>query len=564
MSNGNGKTKEEIFKSPISKVATEIKNPEVLRAIETLYKELDKVGIKHHPQVYLSDSWGCPDGVPVIGIPFYLASEELAEIEKEKIGRIESFEEIMQIIRHESGHAFNYAHSLHKFSRWNDTFGAFEKPYEENFAPVVGSNKFVRHLEGWYAQKHPDEDFAETFAVLITPGIDWRKLYKEGTKARKKLIYCSELIKEYGHKEIRPISQDELDVPVQSMSMTLGDWYDKKMALPKPGIKISILFYQEYPKRIPVHDQVVDQIKEVLLDLNYSVSLLPVNQSIERIITTIKNEKPDLVFNLCETFRNNDTFEFNMAALLEMIKVPFTGSSSGSLYLSHDKYLSKKIFDFHRIPYPDFFFIPKRHEVVIPKSMTFPLFVKPAHEDASIGIDDNSVVRNEEELQRKVKEIHEFINDDALVEEFIDGREFYISILGNDILRTLEIVELDFSKWPSGKPKIYSHKAKIDEQSDEFKSIDFSISPLDLTIEQKKQIYEAALKVYRALDVRDYARIDMRMTPDNKIYVLEANLNPYLSKDDLISMAAESSGLNYKQLIDKVLEAALKRTGLKK
>jgi len=326
---------------------------------------------------------------------------------------------------------------------------------------------------------------------------------------------------------------------------------------------ILILFYQEYPKAMPVHDEVVDQIKDTLLNLGYWVSLLPINQSIERITNGIKQEKPDLIFNLCETFRDNDQFDSNVIALLEMLNVPFTGSTSGSLFLSSDKHVSKKIFDFHRIPYADFFVVRVGQDVAVPRGFTYPLFVKPVREDASIGIDDNSVAKDYGSLVKKVRELHETLGGDVMVEEFIDGREFYVSLIGDDgNAKPLEIVELDFSKWPEGKPKIYSNRAKIDEKSEEYKKIDFNYGPdlkKTLSEEVQKKMGDLAVKVCKAMDVHDYARIDMRTDKEGKIYVLEANLNPYLANEDIMAMAAQSSGISYEQLIENIVRSALVR-----
>lgn len=556
----NKKTKEEVLKTPINELGLNTAESDLATPIKKLYQELDKAQIKFHPEVYFSDSWGCPDGVPIIGAPFCLANKTLKEIETEKNGPIETDEEIMQILRHEAGHAFNYAYSLYKLKRWNDIFGAYEKPYEENFAAIPGNRKFVRHLEGWYAQKHPDEDFSETFALLITPGFDWKKYY-QGTRAFKKLAFAAELIKEYGSKPV-PEFEKKLEIPVESLTFTIEEWY-KKMASaqPKPKIKILILFYQEYPSKKPKRDAVIDQIKNALLNLNYNVVLLPVNQSIARIINGIKQEKPDLIFNLIETFRNTDKFEFNITALLEMTKIPFTGSSSGSIFLTNDKLITKKILDFNKIPYPDFFVIPLGEEPIRLKNFDFPLFIKPVHEDASIGIDQNSVVENEEGFIKKVKDIHENIKDDALVEKYIEGREFFVSILsGGKTLKPLQLLELDFSKWPANKHKIYTHEAKLEEEMGLPKTIGLKIA--DLPNEIKDKIYDIAIRSYHALGAGDYARFDMRMDKDNKIYILEANLNPYLEQHDEMAIAAEASGLNHEQLIDKIVEAALIRSGI--
>lgn len=554
------KTREEILNTPIKDLGLNLQNSELSPAVEKLYKELEVVGLKFRPQVYLTDDWGCPDDVPIIGAPFYLADKALRKIEEEKMGSAESAQEIEQILRHEAGHAFNYAYFLHKAPNWDKIFGVYEKPYEDNFAPIVGSGKFVHHLGGWYAQKHPDEDFAETFAILITPNLDWKKLYK-GTRAYKKLAYALELIKKFSDAPLQN-TDNELDAPVESILETVDEWYKKRFETQKPKKKIMILFDQTYPKKEPFRDEVVDQVKEALLKTGYPVVLFPISRSIERISIGVKQEKPDLIFNLCETFRNNDKFDFNVIALLEMTGAPFTGSGSGGLFLSQDKYLSKKIFNFHKINCPEAFVVKKGGEISIPKNFSFPLFVKPVHEDASIGVDENSFVENPESLEKKVKEVHEKIGDDALVEEFIDGREFFVSILGNENLKPLPIVELDYIDWPEGKPKIYTQKAKISERSKEYKSTKPKI-PDDLDIETQSKIYDTAIAAYRALEIKDYGRIDMRMTKDGKIFVLEANPNPYLAVTAETIFAAQAANLDYQQLLDKIIEAALTRVKAK-
>ncbi len=560
------KTKEEILKTPLSELELKIANSPLEPLIKKLYDELGQTGIQFRPATYLSTDWGCPDDVPVIGIPFYLADEMLWKIEKEngelgeKVNTSADQEEILQILRHEAGHAFNYAYRLHDLPGWQDIFGVYEKSYEDNFAPISGSDKFVKHLEGWYAQKHPDEDFAETFAVAITPNFDWKKIYK-GTEAYQKLAYVSELIKEYKDKPV-PGYESALHEPIDAIKMTLEEWYAKILGTAKPRKKILILFYQEYPKGRPSRDEVVDQIKKVLLDLNYAVVLLPINRSIERITNGITQEKPDLVFNLCETFRDNDKFDFNVTALLEMLHAPFTGSGSSSLFLSGNKEISKKIFSFHNIPYAKFFVVPIGTTPEIPKNMGFPLFVKPNHEDASIGIDFQSVVIDEEGLNSKIKEIHTVIKDDAMVEEYVEGREFFVSVLGHNLMRALPIIELNFSNWPKDKPKIYTYNAKIETTSEEFKNTTI-IAPENLLPEITTKMQDIAMKVFRAMEATDYARIDLRLDKDNKIYVLEANLNPYLAKKSETAFAAQLAGLSYEQLISKIVELAFARAGIR-
>jgi len=558
MSDNLNEEKLRILSTPINKLGLNLESSDFFPFLNKLYKELSRLGIKFNPKAYLTDDWGCPDGVPIIGVPFYITSSTLRDVEINKIGIIETDEEVSQILRHEAGLAFIYAYELYKLPKWKEIFGVHEKSYSDNFAPVVGSGKFVRYLEGWYAQKHPDEDFAETFAVLLTPGLHWKKIYRK-SKAFEKLLYTQELINQY--KNLPPIIIDgKLDVPVEEINDTINDWYKKRTNFPESKQKILILFYQEYPKSRPVHDEVVDHVKEVLLDLKYEVSLLPINHSIEKIINVIKQEKPDLIFNLCETFRRNDRFDSNITALIEMLNIPFTGSSSGSLFLSNDKIITKKLFDYHKIPYADFIIFPIEEKVVVPDNIVYPRFVKPVHEDASIGIENDSVVFNKEELFNKINQIRQNLRDDVLVEEYIDGREFFVAMLGSKEVKPLEIIEVDFSAWPKEKKKIYTYTAKINEESDEFKLIDFKLNgDIDISQQKRNEIYDIALKVFKSLGVRDYCRIDMRLDSQGKIYVMEANLNPYLAKEDMLAMAGESSGFTYKNLISHIVDSALNR-----
>src|SRR5437868_10110457 len=159
---------------PIRDLGLRLESTHLAPLIEQLYVELRNAGLRHfRPLCYLSDEWGCPSGEPVIGIPFYLANPELAQLER-KMNDLEDAREIMMYLRHEAGHAFNYAYQLYKTAEWRDLFGPFRRAYRDNYRPIPFSRKFVRHMAGWYAQKHPDEDFAETFAVWLTPRSQWR------------------------------------------------------------------------------------------------------------------------------------------------------------------------------------------------------------------------------------------------------------------------------------------------------------------------------------------------------------------------------------------------------
>jgi len=216
---------QDLLSRKISDLSLKIQGTRLEELIGELYQELEKAGISFKPKTYLSDEWGCPHGVPVIGIPFYLADPELSKLEGQLTDiEAEDEAEVMMYLRHEAGHAFNYAYRLYRKPEWRRLFGRFSQPYRENYQPVPFSAKFVRHIPGWYAEKHPDEDFAETFAVWLTPGSDWQKHYAD-TPALAKLMYVDKMARTYGQKP-PVVGDEELDMPVQELTMTLERWYE--------------------------------------------------------------------------------------------------------------------------------------------------------------------------------------------------------------------------------------------------------------------------------------------------------------------------------------------------
>jgi hypothetical protein len=214
----------ELLSKPIRDLGLKLEGSSVERFVHQLYRELEQKGLKRfRPLVYLSDEWGCPSEEPVIGIPFYLADPKLQKLERE-MNDLEDSRQIMMYMRHEAGHAFNYAYQLYKTPEWHDLFGSFRKPYRENYKPIPFSRRFVRHMEGWYAQKHPDEDFAETFAVWMTPRSNWRKRY-EGWGAMQKLKYMERIGRKFGGADpFRP--QGNTDVTVEEMEDTVEQFYE--------------------------------------------------------------------------------------------------------------------------------------------------------------------------------------------------------------------------------------------------------------------------------------------------------------------------------------------------
>ncbi|MGE5277162.1 MAG: putative zinc-binding metallopeptidase [Acidobacteriota bacterium] len=218
---------QEILTKPIKELGLKLEGSHLERYVQKLYRELERKGLKKfRPLCYLTDEWGCPSGEPVIGIPFYLANPKLARLEK-AMNDLEDEREILMYLRHEAGHAFNYAYELYKTPEWRDLFGPFRRPYRDNYRPIPFSRRFVRHIAGWYAQKHPDEDFAETFAVWLTPRSQWRKKYK-GWGALAKLRYVDRMAHRLRDAEpLRP--KGRADLTVDEMETTVADFYQRAL-----------------------------------------------------------------------------------------------------------------------------------------------------------------------------------------------------------------------------------------------------------------------------------------------------------------------------------------------
>jgi len=223
----------------INDLGLKIRGTRLEALIDQVYGELENAGISFRPRTYLSDEWGCPNRIPVIGIPFYLADPVLCTLEDEMTGiEAETDAEAIIYLRHEVGHAFNYAYRLYGTESWRETFGPFSRPYDEEYTPAPFSMSFVRNSPGWYAQKHPDDDFAETFAVWLNPESGWRKTY-DGTAAMAKLLYVNDAAAVYG-KAPPVVKTGRLDMPVEDMTMTLDSWYQtcrevssKRLPLPR-------------------------------------------------------------------------------------------------------------------------------------------------------------------------------------------------------------------------------------------------------------------------------------------------------------------------------------------
>jgi len=301
----------------------------------------------------------------------------------------------------------------------------------------------------------------------------------------------------------------------------------------------------------------LEAVQKALYALDYSVHTLEARGELSLFLKKIRSCKADMVFNLCEEFYGRTRLEMNVAALLELLEIPFTGSPALVLGLSQDKGKTKSILANHGIPTPAYrVWMPGRDEQI--SGLQFPLIVKPMHEDASLGIDNKSFVRDEKSLKQRVQKIHKDYGQPALVEEYIDGRELNVSILGNEDPHILPISEIDFSTLPPDLPKICGYAAKWIENSQEF-ICTVPLCPAALSPEIEKRVKEVSLLSYRILECRDYGRVDIRLSPQAVPYVLEINANPDISPDAGMTRSAKAAGFSYAEFIGRIVQIARNR-----
>ncbi len=311
----------------------------------------------------------------------------------------------------------------------------------------------------------------------------------------------------------------------------------------------------------PPEDPVLGQLEAALTALGHTSTRLMVDTDVQPLVTSLQKDPPDLVFNMAEAFAGKSALESNVAGLLNLLGLRYTGSSPAGLIVAGDKTLTKKVLTFHGLRTAKFATV-YRGAVDWAGDISFPLIVKPPQEDASLGITGKSVVRNVQELLGKIAEMQTEFQQPALVEEFIDGREFYVGVLGNVNVKALPVIELDFSGFPADRPKIASWEAKWGDDGDE-KGAEFagtkSIFPTNVPEELATKMQTVAVEAFHALRLRDYARVDLRVTSEGEIYIIEVNPNCYLERSAEFSMAADKSGLDHTALVERILELAIGR-----
>lgn len=294
--------------------------------------------------------------------------------------------------------------------------------------------------------------------------------------------------------------------------------------------------------------------------LGHEVQALGVQEELNPIRVAAEEWKPDVVFNLLEEFHGVTNFDQHVVAYLELLKLAYTGCNPRGLVLARSKAITKKIAAYHRVRVPAFIVVPKGRKVLRPKSLRFPLFVKSVSEEASLGIAQASIVENDEKLGERVRFIHESIGSDALVEEYIEGRELYLGVIGNERLRVLPTWELDFGRLVESGEPIATERVKHSPEYQKKHRIDIRRAEgIDPAIERALQ--RTTRRVYRMLELDGYARVDYRLTAKGELYLLEANPNPEIAEKEEFASAAAAAGLKYRALLARILGLALTRPG---
>jgi D-alanine-D-alanine ligase len=284
----------------------------------------------------------------------------------------------------------------------------------------------------------------------------------------------------------------------------------------------------------------------------HEVMPLGLSDSLSELRRAIIDWKPDIVFNLLEEFDGIVTYDQHVVAFLELMHQPYTGCNPRGMLLSRDKVLSKQLLSYHRVPTPQFMVFPRGKKPRIPKTLQYPLFVKSSTDDASLGIAHASVVADPKQLAERTQFIHEQTCSDALVEEYIEGRELYVGVLGNDRLKVLPVWEMTFGSLPENLPAIATRKVKWDRGYQKKYGISTAAAQ-DLPEGIISRLERLSKRIYRALHLTGYARMDFRLRADGQLYVLEANANPNISAEEDFAQSALKAQMSYADLLQRIL-----------
>src|SRR3984885_4651066 len=294
-------------------------------------------------------------------------------------------------------------------------------------------------------------------------------------------------------------------------------------------------------------------VTTTLRKLGHEVRCVGVLDSLTELRSAIADWEPDIVFNLLEEFDGIVTYDQHVVAFLELMRQPYTGCNPRGMLLSRDKVLSKQLLSYHRVPTPQFVVFARGRKPRLPKRLRFPMFVKSSTDDASLGIAHASVVSDERGLKERIAFIHEKPHSDALVEEYIEGRELYVGVIGNERLKVLPVWEMTFGSMPQGHPTIATRKVKWDRNYQQKYGITTAAAQ-DLPEDVVARLEQLSRRIFRALHLTGYARMDFRLRADGALYALEANANPNLSAAEDFSQSAHTAGLSYGNLLHRILQ----------
>jgi D-alanine-D-alanine ligase len=314
---------------------------------------------------------------------------------------------------------------------------------------------------------------------------------------------------------------------------------------------------QDLSASLKTDDRKTERAVLAALDqLGHSSQQLALYDDLDFLRQKLQTFQPDVIFNLADQFRNNRAFDQNIASFLALQGLPFTGCGSTGLTLCKCKGISKKILGYHRIGVPDFTIVRRGKRGARPRRLKFPLLVKPLKEEASYGISQASFVETDEQFKERVQFIHQSYDNDVIAEEYIEGRELYVSILGNHRLQVFPIRELVFKEVPPDEPKIATYKAKWDEAYRKRWGLENRFAEgLDPAV--ARALEQTCKRIYRLLTIDGYARIDLRLTASNEIYFIEANPNPILAPDEDFAESALKANISYPGLIDRIIRLGL-------
>lgn len=314
---------------------------------------------------------------------------------------------------------------------------------------------------------------------------------------------------------------------------------------------------QDFSKALQTSDEAEFDVARALLERGHVVSLVGIRDRLDPLLGALRNGSADIVFNLTEGFAGRAALDYAIAGLLEMFRVAYTGTPPEGLILTRDKALTKKVLLYHGLRVPNFHAYPRGVFDQRPSDLRFPLIVKPLSEDASIGIAQASVCKDDQGLRERVEFLHSRLGCDVIVEELIVGRELYLGVFGNDPPKPLPPVEMIFENLPL-ESRIATFKAKWSARYRKTKGIR-NVAAQDIPKDVLAKLEDVAVRAFKALGLRDYARVDVRLAPDNAVYVLEANPNPFIARDEDLPNAAAQAGIAYADFVESIADAALKR-----